>query len=84
MPGRTSEPYGNTTARRAVAAAVIAATALILAANAGPARAAEPRPTAQAQHMEARTKAARTPLGAGQVRTASHGMAESNGSTAHR
>ncbi|MER6073233.1 hypothetical protein ABT187_31190 [Streptomyces sp. NPDC001817] len=49
MPGRTSAPYGNTTARRAVAAAVIAATALILAANAGPARAAEPGPGARAQ-----------------------------------
>ncbi|MGW7816824.1 hypothetical protein ACWGLF_01590 [Streptomyces puniciscabiei] len=45
MPGRTSAPYGNnTTARRAVAAAVIAATALILAANAGPARAVAPGP----------------------------------------
>ncbi|MGJ5754548.1 hypothetical protein [Streptomyces puniciscabiei] len=50
MPGRTSAPYGNnTTARRAVAAAVIAATALILAANAGPARAAAPGPGTHSQ-----------------------------------
>ncbi len=54
MPGRTSAPYapptalphsrirptGRTSAARGVAAAVIAAVALLLAANAGPARAA--------------------------------------------
>ncbi|MFJ4523674.1 hypothetical protein ACIP4Y_22405 [Streptomyces sp. NPDC088810] len=41
VPGRTSAPYGRPTARRAVTAAVIAAAALLLAANAGPARAAD-------------------------------------------
>ncbi len=50
MPGRTSEPYGRPTARywRGVAAAVLAVAALITAANAGPARAADapPGPTA--------------------------------------
>lgn len=59
MPGRTSAPYGRPTPEltpsrlrvdggastaRGVAAAVIAATALILAANAGPARAADTAP----------------------------------------
>ncbi|MGW1804802.1 hypothetical protein [Streptomyces sp. NPDC002078] len=53
MPGRTSAPYGNTTARRAVVAAVIAATALILAANAGPARAAEAGPGAHGTQQSA-------------------------------
>ncbi|MFY4721866.1 hypothetical protein [Streptomyces sp. LaBMicrA B280] len=42
MYGRPSAPYGYSTARRAVAAAVIAAASLILAANAGPARASAP------------------------------------------
>ncbi|MER7916577.1 MULTISPECIES: hypothetical protein [unclassified Streptomyces] len=42
MYGRPSAPYGHSTARRAVAAAVIAATSLILAANACPARACSP------------------------------------------
>ncbi|MFJ4321814.1 hypothetical protein ACIP3A_01675 [Streptomyces tricolor] len=41
VPGRTSAPYARPTARRAVTAAVIAAAALLLAANAGPARAAD-------------------------------------------
>jgi hypothetical protein len=40
--GRPSAAYGYSTARRAVAAAVIAAASLILAANAGPARATAP------------------------------------------
>ncbi|MET8801428.1 hypothetical protein [Streptomyces sp. NPDC004546] len=53
MPGRTSAPYGNTTARRAVAAALIAAAALILAANAGPARAADPGPDADRTQQSA-------------------------------
>lgn len=59
MPGRTSAPYGRPTpglapsrvrvsggpsTGRAVAAAVIAAASLIIAANAGPARAADPAP----------------------------------------
>ena len=59
MPGRTSAPYGSPTpeaapsrprmnggtpAARAVAAAVIAAATLIVAANAGPARAADTAP----------------------------------------
>ncbi|WP_435056739.1 hypothetical protein [Streptomyces capoamus] len=39
VPGRTSAPYARPTARRAVTAAVIATAALLLAANAGPARA---------------------------------------------
>ncbi|MEU2712918.1 hypothetical protein [Streptomyces sp. NPDC007205] len=47
MIGRTSAPYGNTTARRAIAAAVIATAALVLAANAGPARAADAGPGSQ-------------------------------------
>ncbi|WP_190016235.1 hypothetical protein [Streptomyces lucensis] len=57
MHGRTSAPYGrptpepaparlrtggSTPTARGVAAAVIAAAALVIAANAGPARAAEP------------------------------------------
>ncbi|ARP71084.1 hypothetical protein LK07_16330 [Streptomyces pluripotens] len=68
MPGRPSAPYGHHTpepafprlrgagggasAARGVAAAVIAAATLILAANAGPARAADtaPTPTAVVQH----------------------------------
>ncbi|WP_425086958.1 hypothetical protein [Streptomyces cyanogenus] len=41
MSGRTSAPYARPTARRAVTAAVIAAAALLLAANAGPAKAAD-------------------------------------------
>ncbi|KUM91598.1 hypothetical protein AQI88_36350 [Streptomyces cellostaticus] len=51
MLGRTSAPYGRPTTRyaRGVAAAVVAVAALITAANAGPARAAEPRPTGQTQ-----------------------------------
>ncbi|KUN10449.1 hypothetical protein AQI95_01640 [Streptomyces yokosukanensis] len=51
MPGRTSAPFERPTTRyaRAVAAAVVAAAALITAANAGPARAAEPHPTSQAR-----------------------------------
>ncbi|MFG2354924.1 hypothetical protein [Streptomyces sp. NPDC048521] len=67
MPGRTSAPYGRPTpelapsrlragggtpAARGVAAAVIAAAALILAANAGPARAADTMPaTTAVQHV---------------------------------
>ncbi|MFH8339419.1 hypothetical protein [Streptomyces sp. AM6-12] len=42
MYGRPSAAYGYSTARRAVAAAVAAAVSLILAANAGPARATAP------------------------------------------
>ncbi|WP_107481265.1 hypothetical protein [Streptomyces malaysiense] len=42
MYGRPSAPYGYSTARRALAAAVTAAASLILAANAGPARATAP------------------------------------------
>lgn len=65
MPGRTSAPYapptalshsrirpvGRSSATRGVVAAVVAATALLLAANAGPARAADapPAPTAARQ-----------------------------------
>ncbi|WP_435643436.1 hypothetical protein ACSP97_17545 [Streptomyces sp. SCPE 10] len=49
MSGRTPGSCGNSTARRAVAAAVVAATSLILAANACPARATVPStPAAQA------------------------------------
>ncbi|MYW21961.1 hypothetical protein [Streptomyces sp. SID161] len=58
MPGRTSAPYapptalphtrvrpaGRASATRGVVAAVVATTALLLAANAGPARAAEAPP----------------------------------------
>ncbi|MFH7337329.1 hypothetical protein [Streptomyces hygroscopicus] len=42
MYGRPSAPYGYSTARRALAAAVIAAASLILAANTGPAHASAP------------------------------------------
>ncbi|GEC07638.1 hypothetical protein SSP24_52930 [Streptomyces spinoverrucosus] len=44
MPGPTSAPHGRPSARyaRAFAAAIVAAAALITAANAGPARATEP------------------------------------------
>ncbi len=58
MPGRTSEPYGHpgaptpvrprpaglTPTARGVAAAVLAIAALVTAANAGPARAADHAP----------------------------------------
>ncbi|MFE1196698.1 hypothetical protein ACFW6E_28690 [Streptomyces olivaceoviridis] len=64
MPGRTSAPYapphsrirpiGRTSTARGIVAAVIAAATLLLAANAGPARAAgtAPAPTTaqQANH----------------------------------
>ncbi|MEV5144205.1 hypothetical protein [Streptomyces sp. NPDC052727] len=64
MPGRTSAPYapphsrirpiGRTPTVRGIIAAVIAAAALLLAANAGPARAAgttpAPATTQQADH----------------------------------
>jgi hypothetical protein len=56
VPGRTTAPYGNTTVRRAVAAAVIAATALILAANAGPAHAANPGPAERPQQTVGRSR----------------------------
>ncbi|MGW2031390.1 hypothetical protein [Streptomyces spinosus] len=61
MPGRTSAPYapphsrirpiGRTSTARGIIAAVIAAAALLLAANAGPARAADtpPAPTTAEQ-----------------------------------
>ncbi|MFS4093384.1 hypothetical protein [Streptomyces sp. AF1A] len=47
MLGRTSASYGHSTTRRAVAAAVIATAALLLAANAGPARASTPPASTQ-------------------------------------
>lgn len=47
VSGRTSAPYARPTARRAVTAAVIAAAALLIAANAGPARATPAAPAAQ-------------------------------------
>ncbi|KUN26957.1 MULTISPECIES: hypothetical protein [Streptomyces] len=61
MPGRTSAPYapphsrirpiGRTSTARGIVAAVIAAATLLLAANAGPARAAgtAPAPTTAQQ-----------------------------------
>ncbi|WP_189818927.1 hypothetical protein [Streptomyces olivaceoviridis] len=61
MPGRTSAPYapphsrirpiGRTSTARGIVAAVIAAATLLLAANAGPARAAgaTPAPTTAQQ-----------------------------------
>ncbi|MEU7359335.1 MULTISPECIES: hypothetical protein [Streptomyces] len=61
MPGRTSAPYapphsrirpiGRTSTARGIVAAVIAAATLLLAANAGPARAADttPAPTTAQQ-----------------------------------
>ncbi|MFF8906170.1 hypothetical protein [Streptomyces olivaceoviridis] len=61
MPGRTSAPYapphsrirpiGRTSTARGIIAAVIAAATLLLAANAGPARAADitPAPTTAQQ-----------------------------------
>lgn len=54
MLGRSSAPYERPTARyfRGVAAAVLAIAALITAANAGPARAAqEGPPTHTARHV---------------------------------
>ncbi|MEU6771739.1 hypothetical protein [Streptomyces sp. NPDC046759] len=59
MPGRTSAPYGNTNARRAVAAAVIATAALLVAANAGPAHAADTGPAAPARQAAPGTQPAR-------------------------
>ncbi|MBB5928766.1 hypothetical protein [Streptomyces echinatus] len=67
MPGRTSAPYapptalshthprpaGRVTAARGVVAAVVAATALLLAANAGPARAADAPPAPPASRQAA-------------------------------
>ena len=53
MLGRTPTPYGHPTARylRGLAAAVLAVAALITAANAGPARAADQtQQTAPVQH----------------------------------
>ncbi|MFB0616257.1 hypothetical protein [Streptomyces sp. AGS-58] len=64
MPGRTSAPYarphaplrptGASSPARGVIAAVVAATTLLLAANAGPARAVTPAP-ASAPAPAART-----------------------------
>ncbi|GGX93415.1 hypothetical protein [Streptomyces anandii] len=55
MLGRTVARHGHNSARyvRGFGAAVIAVAALITAANAGPARAADPAPPAQ-QYVQAR------------------------------
>lgn len=53
MPRRFSALHGHISARyaRAFGAAVVAVAALVTAANAGPARAAEPEAVHQAQHV---------------------------------
>ncbi|WP_229854262.1 hypothetical protein [Streptomyces filipinensis] len=58
MIGRTSAPFERPTTRyaRGVAAAVVAVTALVLAANAGPARAAVPQGPAVHTTLQTRTQ----------------------------
>ncbi|MFH9658338.1 hypothetical protein ACH4NF_09495 [Streptomyces sp. NPDC017248] len=63
VSGRTSAPYARPTARRAVTAAVIATTTLLLAANAGPARAASSAPAVHRAHAaDAPGEGARAPF----------------------
>ncbi|MGW1157425.1 hypothetical protein ACWD5Q_14505 [Streptomyces sp. NPDC002513] len=61
LPGRPSVLHGRTRARylRGFGAAVVAVAALVTAANAGPARAAQPKPPQQVRHIppqDARTR----------------------------